>query len=548
MLRPISNMPVPTFKMRPALLAVCALLLAYIAIWLAGPRGLRTDAAEQATNHPASAQSSKTSNTTPDSALSALAMRGLGPELDRILTDPDGPRRFAEFRRVLLQWIEQNPDAALASVKKMQPCAEYDDALLLVLPAVAKTNADRAIRLAREMAKTTSQRQIYAVLFDQVATNDLQAAVHLLDAVTLPEGRTFGMRAVAAVWAKQDIDGAVEWAKTLGTRDRQAAMETILEPLANEDPSRALDLAKENLAGPTLLQVASRSLIHLGADDATAAAELMLSMPPGIFQTPAALEVTRALADQAPDAVLNFLTNFASTADRRIALDNVLDIWSNNRPDDAAHYVAGMPSGEEQNQAAAHLAQRLAAADPDQAIEFANSLKSNPARDAAMLYIASGWARQDPAAAADWSVTIPADSTSRAEAIKAALSFWVIDDAKAAASWSEKLSPSDQIVAMRAIAPPFAQKDPDAAITWAMNLPAGESRDVAIQSVLDRWTMNQPERAAQWAQSAAASSQQTALVEHVASVWLKSNPSAARSWIERLSLSTETKSRLLGVQ
>jgi hypothetical protein len=346
---------VPTFKIRPAALALCALLLSYAAVWWLRPH----------------------------------ASNGIAPE---------------------------------SQTTQLQA-----------------TNSSKAPR----------QCQSYATLFDELATNDLQSAVRLLDSVNDSEKKAPAIRAVAAAWAAQDVDAAIDWAKTLTPTERAIAIETILQPLSTEDPARALELAKEYLKGPPLLAVAAATLTRLASEDAVAAAETMTTLPREIFQTPAALEVTRALADESPDSVVNFVTNFPSIGERRTALNSVLDVWAISQPEDAARQVSSMPAGADQTEAAAHLAHCLASNDPDEAIEFAASLKSGAAHDAALLQIASGWAQHDPAAAAEWSLSIPSDCAVRADAINAIVSAWEVENSKAAEEWLKSLRPADQVIAMR---------------------------------------------------------------------------------------------------
>ena len=382
---------------------------------------------------------------------SSPSPRGSVPQTDssRALSDAlresDPRKRSMEFGKILTEWFERNPEDALTYVRNMpRGGAEYTEALFIVLSGLGKNDPARAVGLAREMATTREQQAIYSALFDQVVRTDIRTALSLIELVPQGESRDNALRALAAGWADQDVLAALDWAKGLSNpTERATAVEATLIIRAKRDPRRTVDLAQQLLTGDALDRTLTEAMKNLAEQDPRAAGEMVMRLPDGAVKTRATLDVVRALAAEQPATALAWIKSLPPGQLQQLALNNVLDFWSANDPQSAGEYVAQMPAGPDQDVAATHLAKSFGAADPSKAVRWAESLQGS-ARTAALVSIASGWSQKDPSAATRWAAALPIDNPARADAIKAALSYWFVQDYEAARDFLNNLAQQDQ--------------------------------------------------------------------------------------------------------
>lgn len=468
------NTPTRTGKILPFVLLLAAGVM--VALWLrrGGSVPRKSDAEFQAPKPPSSVVlgSSATSGHLKNPAASGIDLSAL---LDQALLEQDPQKRSIEFGRLLTQWFEQAPEAALAYVQKMSRGAEYTEGLFIVLSGLGKSDPERAVTLAGEMAGTHEDRMIYRVLFDQIARGDLASALAYLPLAPVGEARENALRTLSAAWSEKDMVGALNWAEALGEAgDRTAALEPALAALAKEDPRRMFDLALKYLSGDALERTVATGLKQLTLTDPSAAGQVISQLPAGPWQTQAAFDVAHALADQQPETAFAWLKTLPPGELQQAVLNKVMDLWSASNPADASQYVAHMAAGADQDAAASRLAQRLANTDRPDAIRWVNGLESESARNAALVSIASGWAQSDPAAATRWAGTLASDNPARAEAMRGALSYWVMTDAVAAANFASSLPAAEQSNAIVNVATEWLKTDAASAQNWlaTVNLPA----------------------------------------------------------------------------
>lgn len=417
-------------------------------------------------------------------------------ETARAVTDPR--LRAREFGLALEAWLLRDFDGALAYVRTLPDGAERTQAILMALSIIARTDIDRALKLARELAVTREQRAIYNALFAQLATRDIADAVQRL--ATVPGGfaRMNALRAVADVWAARDAEAVLAWAeKFTDSADRTIAMEAALAGLARQNPQRAIALAQEKLGGASLQQAILAFVPRLIESDPAAAAQVVAALPTGETKMLVAAEVARTVGVTAPQQALAWADALADAPSQQVARRAALEAWALSDPVSASLYVAAMPAGAAQVAAAEQVARVLGSKSPAQAVAWVQTLPSAEARQAASIYAASSWAQSDPSAAAQWASHLPADG-GRGAALRGALSHWVRADAAATQSFVAGLPADVQPTAAAAIAPPLAQRDPAGALAWAQSLTAPQARDEAMVAAYNRWKQNSPAAAEAW--------------------------------------------------
>jgi hypothetical protein len=176
----------------------------------------------------------------------------------------------------------------------------------------------------------------------------------------------------------------------------------------------------------------------------------------------------------------------------------------------------------------------MAATDPLAAIHWAEGLEVDSAWNEALLGIASAWARTQPEAATRWAGNLAADNPVRAEAMKSALSYWLLEDASAAGRFVQTLPEVDQADAIESVAPALAQNNAADALDWAQRLPNANARQIALREVVGRWADNQPEEAARWALAEPESAVRVEHIRIVTTQWLAGDPENAARWVQTL--------------
>ena len=87
---------------------------------------------------------------------------------------------------------------------------------------------------------------------------------------------------------------------------------------------------------------------------------------------------------------------------------------------------------------------------------------------------------------------------------------------------------------------------PTAAGQWLQTLPAGASREAAVQAYVSQLAYSSPELAAPWAETLTDENLRNNQIENVARRWLETDRPAAEAWLAKVNLPDDRKQRLLG--
>lgn len=189
-----------------------------------------------------------------------------------------------------------------------------------------------------------------------------------------------------------------------------------------------------------------------------------------------------ALEIAALNTSLNTVSGHTATGTRHLVVRARSLVQSS--PEEAARWVAALPQGKEQEEAA--------------------------------LAVVEGWSRTDSAAAAAWATHFT-EGPLRQEALSAIAREWGLHDWKATSAWLE-------------------------------TLPAGSSRDAAIGSFVTSADGHDIKLALEWANQMESSEARAERVEHTARRWLREDNAAARAWIEKAQLPSGLAARILSAK
>ncbi len=197
-----------------------------------------------------------------------------------------------------------------------------------------------------------------------------------------------------------------------------------------------------------------------------------------------------------------------------VAVNGALLGWWQKDRTGAENYAISNVSNIADRQLAFSLATNIWSTDPQRAIDFVNRLPDVEARTQADSMLAIQMGMNDPQAASSWAANLPNDV--RSSVLRSAVSHWASTDLAGPAAWLNTLTGPPRDEAIDAYSSFVARSDPSAAVTWATSIADQQTRAQAL--------------------------------DRVATIWLSSDSKAASSWIQSSSLTVGEKQRLLALR
>lgn len=376
------------------------------------------------------------------------------------------------------------------------------------------------------------------------------------------------LRGVFERWAKLDAEAALNAARSMERSPlKMTALSSIVSIVANDDPAKALALARGLNMDTQFEEQAIRDIFSAWARGNPAAARQAMEALPtetknaalmGYFDSRARMDVQaaaeeamairdpreqlRAMAmlflrwtEQDPAAALAFFVERAPPETRRHGLFTIAYQAAEADPHLALAWADGKLRGEERDEAIGIVIGRLAESDPAAAAAFVEQLPFGRAYENSIDRLASTWGRDDPAVALPWFRSLP-EGAAREKALRAITTRLVNADPAGALNYAASLTDeTERRAVFEAVAQAKASVDPVAALQWTQNLGDGV-RDLAREQVLLAWVDQDPKAfAAHFSDSRNPPSPE--LSEQAADRWAKKDPRAAAEWA--LSLADE---------
>ena len=144
----------------------------------------------------------------------------------------------------------------------------------------------------------------------------------------------------------------------------------------------------------------------------------------------------------------------------------------------------------------------LAKTDPERAFEELLGMVPSPERRGAVDFLLQVWAQEGGENLTRHLEQLPAeDERLREAAFRKGMQYLPIEELASLNEWVEQLpNVNDRMTAQTAIAAQWAQRDSQAALEWAANLPEDENgiRSESLAQVASYWAQQQPEAALEW--------------------------------------------------
>lgn len=252
---------------------------------------------------------------------------------------------------------------------------------------------------------------------------------------------------IAREWARQDLDGAMTWAKTLGTNS-STAMNSIISQIASSDPQKAIGLLAQVEADKrgNAYETIARSLGGKNMLDA----ETWIKTLPADQQNDAMAAAILGMADINPAEALKKAQSLESGDERTDALSSSFRNLAASKPQDAIAAFNTLQTDEDKSEMVQPIMQMMAMKDDASAQKWISELPAGELQDEAkMTYVRSNHS-SNPQQVLSYAESI-ADENMRRRALGDSVRQWMQTDPEAAKAYVQSSSAFDEQAKQRLI-------------------------------------------------------------------------------------------------
>lgn len=241
---------------------------------------------------------------------------------------------------------------------------------------------------------------------------------------------------------------------------------------------------------------------------------------PGEVENGPAIELLRWWAEREPAVAIAYAASRPALHGRAGFAAELFGAWLKTDRSAAMQWAAGLPAGELRAQLLPGMIEVIAAREPGEALRLAGEL-SGENRRAALAALFTAWTALDPKAA-----------LRAAQALRDA---------------------PEQALALRTVMGSWFDRDANAAIGWAKNLPPDtppDSLDVnpsVLGILIEKWAAQSPAEAGAYLLAAPGVVGRMQLLRAVAAQWADANPQQAAAWAAQIPNDTDRSLMVRGV-
>jgi len=240
-------------------------------------------------------------------------------------------------------------------------------------------------------------------------------------------GQTGGA-VIAAEWARNDPEGALAWARTLGDNERSKAISSVLSEMAASDPAAAAaqlaslggedlgrsyrEIAKQwgaknwqeaqawvnTLPADEQPRALSAAIEGLARENPKLAAAELAKMPADQINGDAVEAAVQGLAREDPANAAKWLVDLKAN-DTGGAMRNVMMTWAATDPVAAGQFIREQPPGGLRDDAASTYVWSNRTGDPAETMAVAEMIGNDGRRTRSISQAAASWMREDEPAA-----------------------------------------------------------------------------------------------------------------------------------------------------
>lgn len=281
--------------------------------------------------------------------------------------------------------------------------AEQNESPAARLPSFDRTALETALRKSNPQERA----QAFGVALPQAIEIDAEATLTFV--LTLPDGkeRETALQAVVQNLAAKDPRRALALAGEYLTDQAGAPLyRLIFFKLAQADFASALGLY-DTIAPGLSRENAVRALADFSAASDLPAALAFTRALPAALQATAARVIAPSLAQQDPAAALAWAQTLSDSQARQIAWQESVIRWTDNNPMAAVTWATAQPVGAERDRSVAIVAGQLASKNPRQALTLTVTISDVASRLEHTRRIYRAWHNLNAPAANQWLAEAP---------------------------------------------------------------------------------------------------------------------------------------------
>ncbi|MGE9266560.1 MAG: hypothetical protein ACQKBY_00575, partial [Verrucomicrobiales bacterium] len=230
---------------------------------------------------------------------------------------------------------------------------------------------------------------------------------------------------IAAEWAKQNPNAALNWAQGLEGRDAASATASVITQMAKEDPAEAASIAAglegdsrgealesiaeqwaktdwaateswlNTLSGDEKNEATATALESLASVDAAGAADKLLAMPEGEERDRITDDVAGELAKEDPQAAVAWLAKNASEEVQRDSMRDVMMNWASRDAEGAREWIDTQESGRVRDSAVQTYLWSSQQGSGAETVQLAQSISDERDRERAVGMTVRRWMQDD---------------------------------------------------------------------------------------------------------------------------------------------------------
>lgn len=240
-------------------------------------------------------------------------------------------------------------------------------------------------------------------------------------------------------------------------------------------------------------------------------------------------------ATEDPEEAFRVLASESASSQNYGHYHNLFQKWAKEDPEAAIAKLSLIKGTSNRQQALQGIATALVTSDPQRALDMLDGMPPGQSRASMLASITSAWMSRDSDAAIAWINSLPA--ADRSKALQNGIWQLVQEDPGKAATLLSSLPANNQTVHQFSnLASQWAQQDLDAAQRWVESLPAGRTREQAMNGIIGTSAQTDPAKAAGILGGAVVTNQNSYQVGMVVGEWIKTDQTAALAWLDSLDL------------
>jgi hypothetical protein len=332
--------------------------------------------------------------------------------------------------------------------------------------------------------------------------------------------------------------------KDISDLNKRAAMRnSLLRRWAELDGRGAFAYVSSMDEGEAKVQAMAAVAAVLVHSDPQFLAEKALSMPGNRSSRELIQNLANSWAQTDADAALNWAEQLPEGVGKRDALAIIRLQLEQQNPEEVAAQINQMPSGDSRNTLISSLAAQWGLNNPQSAIGWANTLPENE-KKLAMSNLVGAWAQNDPLAAGAYVAQMPAGEAQSQAAMSVVSSWASKNPDQTAAWVLQFPEGDLREQGIREVVGIWTLSDSQGVQNWAEGLPEGPTRDIALKSYVDSIGYWSPDKAAAVTELINDSQEREQSMETTTRFWAEIDPKSAQNWVTHLNVSEEVRARL----